>query len=644
MTEKQTNGRWHIANGHWERMSPVAAGGAVSSLGMLIAPDSTVVWAATNCGIFRRQNSGAWQQSLHGLTTPQISSIHVASAGALLAGGINAELFHSSDGGATWRQAALSGVSNSAPVTCIASSPGYAHDAVALAGTDGAGILRTEDGGKTWSPSNFGLPDLSVLALVCAPDWSTAEVALAGTAEGLFRSTNGGRAWREVQHPLSDAGICALAAVPGVDRPGVFYAATEESGLYASSDAGRRWTELAAPSGDSPINALYVVPGTEGRVVVAGTGDGIFRSENGGEKWSLVLLDASAVLSLAGGNQLVVAGSQDRGVWHSRDGGRSWEVAEGFAARGLAKIVASGRSLFALGPDEGVWRSVDHGRSWQALSTLEVHLPLICFAAAARPDNGEVLFASSNESGLLRSSSGETWQTVWSGAPIRALLVAPGGSTDNRAWAITAAGDVLFSQDLGTTWSTLSSDLREEQALLIAASPHLSRDQTLLIGAVSREGWQRQPAIHVWRSTDGGRVWKKVLDHHTRATWLDAVLPPAAGRRPYDGAIFVTGTQCLRPLESGQDVWVGAQVAPDGVNALCLAMAGDVSREGTLYAGTWNGIFYSQDGGRRWVPCGSGIDGGCYISIALGADDDGRPALYALQLGSVVWRGLPSYL
>jgi photosystem II stability/assembly factor-like uncharacterized protein len=642
MSIKQ-KGTWRpgsVAAGNWEELGPVAPGGSVFDVAVLAAPRFTHIWAATSCGVFRHRGQGLWEQYLRGLSTPLVSALHIADGGTLLAGGMNGELFRSLDGGQTWERGTQLHAADLPPVTSIASSFNYLKDGTALAGTEGGGIWRSEDGGRRWLPANFGLEDQSVQALVCAPDWSREELTLAGTAEGLFRSTNGGRAWREVDWPFSDMAISALAVVAEAKGSGVFFAGSEEGYVYTSSDGGRRWTRLVAPSNGNPVNALYVLPGSEGKVLLAGTTEGVFLSENGGAAWKLACSDLGAVLSLTGAGQLVVAGSYDYGTWQSEDGGKTWtSLSQGMAARGLARLITGERAFFVLGPNEGLWRSGDLGSSWEKIETLNQHLPLSTFAVADTADGGQVLLVSSVMSGLLRSTdNGANWQVVQEGSDVLALLVAPQGAGDARAWAATATGEVLFSNDLGATWRSLATDAEGERALLLAASPHIAEDRTIFLGTSAEEGWRKQPTIHVWRSIDEGRTWRKVLDQHTGAQWLDAVLPPAPGRKPYDGAYFATETQCLRPLRGGHDVWVGTQVTAEGPNVLGLAVDGDPNHGGSLYAATSSGVFRSQDGGRTWQLFSSDSNSGSFVGVALGPDGSGGRALYVLELGGTLWR------
>ena len=640
MISKQM-GRWRPGSApaeNWEKLGPVAAGGSVFDLTALATPRFTHIWAATSCGIFRHRGQGNWQQHLAGLSTPLISSLHAAHGGVLLAGGMNGELFRSLNGGESWERATLLHAASLAPITCLASSPTFDRDGIALAGTEGGGIWRTEDSGRRWLPANFGLVDQSVQALLCSADWSKQELTLAGTSEGLFRSTNGGRAWREVDWPFPDLAISSLAAA-GDPASQTYYAGTEEGFVYVSNDDGRAWKRAGQPSPGSPVNALHAVQAGQGLALLAGTTDGIFLSADGGTTWRPVCSEVGAVLSLAGAGPLVVAGSYDSGVWQSDDAGQSWRpLSQGLAARGLARLLLGEGSFYALGPNEGVWRSCDCGRSWEKIEPLAAHLPLSTLAVA-QGEEGEVLLASSVMSGLLRSTDGgATWQAVQEGCDILAILAAPSGPGDRRAWAATAEGQVLLSTDLGATWAPLSSDAEGERALLLAASPHLAEDNTLLLGTTTEVGWRKQPTIHIWRSTDGGRTWKKVLDQPTSATWLDAVLPPAPGRKPYDAAYFAAGTQCLRPLSGGRDVWVGSQVSPEGPNILSLATDGDPNRGGALFAATSSGIFHSHDGGRTWQQFGGEVKGGSYVGVSVGPAENGRRALYALELGGTLWK------
>ncbi|HLH25721.1 MAG TPA: hypothetical protein VK066_24655 [Chloroflexota bacterium] len=101
----------------------------------------------------------------------------------------------------------------------------------------------------------------------------------AGTQHGLFIWRSRGDGWEETAREFSDRMVDVLAG--DRRRPERVYAAATFDGLYRSDDAGDRWT-LVLP-GD--VRAVTVDPSDE-RVVYAGTAPvRLYRSEDAGATW-----------------------------------------------------------------------------------------------------------------------------------------------------------------------------------------------------------------------------------------------------------------------------------------------------------------------------------------------------------------------
>jgi photosystem II stability/assembly factor-like uncharacterized protein len=176
-----------------------------------------------------------------------------------------------------------------------------AQGGVVLAGTRD-GIFRSDDVGRTWQMASEGLTELHVRWLAHHPDAS--DTVLAGTEPAaIFLSRDGGETW--VERPkvakLRDEHGWYLPYSPeaGCVRGFAFhksriYAAVEVGGLLRSDDAGETW-QLATGSSGKPrgqpegfvhpdVHSVNVHP-TSPDLVFAPTGDGLYRSKDGGETW-----------------------------------------------------------------------------------------------------------------------------------------------------------------------------------------------------------------------------------------------------------------------------------------------------------------------------------------------------------------------
>jgi len=84
---------------------------------------------------------------------------------------------------------------------------------------------------------------------------------------------------------------------PSLDDPGTVYAGAQDAALFRSADGGESWHELvglrghrtgptwAPGAGGLCLHTIVLTPGTPGRIVVAISAAGVFRSDDGGETW-----------------------------------------------------------------------------------------------------------------------------------------------------------------------------------------------------------------------------------------------------------------------------------------------------------------------------------------------------------------------
>ena len=177
----------------------------------------------------------------------------------------------------------------------------------------GCGIYKSQDKGKTWK--QMGLEDAGQIAKIQIhpkdPDLVYAAVLgnIFGKSEtrGIYRSTNGGINWERILYLNDSTG--AIDMVMDMTNPRIIYAGmwraerkpwtmidgSSEGGLYKTIDGGETWDKLSEGLPDgivgrigiavSPINPqrLWVIQ--EAKEETTG---GIFRSDDGGEKWTKV--------------------------------------------------------------------------------------------------------------------------------------------------------------------------------------------------------------------------------------------------------------------------------------------------------------------------------------------------------------------
>ncbi len=252
--------------------------------------------------------------------------------------------------------------------------------------------------------------------------------------------------WRELGPAITSGRIVAFAVDPGDER--VIYAASASGGAWKTENAGTTWRPVFTDQGSVSLGAIALDPSNP-KVVWVGTGeqnsvrsssfgDGVYRSEDGGESWEHMGLEGSRhvgrilihpedpnVVYVAAMGSLWGPNSQ-RGLFRTRDGGVTWTKVLGMSDfTGVVEVRMDPRNpdvLFAAtfqrerrqwsmlggGPEGGLFRSEDGGERWTRVGggfpTGEVGRIGLTFCPGA-PDT---LYASAvgPQGGIFRSTDG----------------------------------------------------------------------------------------------------------------------------------------------------------------------------------------------------------------------------------------------
>jgi photosystem II stability/assembly factor-like uncharacterized protein len=296
-------------------------------------------------------------------------------------------------------------------------------------------------------------------------------------------------------------------AVEGVvDNPKVYFYGATGGGVWKTSDGGINWVNLsdgsfktatigAIDAADSDPNIIYVGTGEETVRGNVQSGDGVYKSIDGGKTWKNIGLGNSQQISRVrvhpkDPNIVYVAAmghvwgnNDERGIFRTKDGGRTWEKVlfrnSGAGASDLAMDPSHPNTLYAAfwqfgrkpyrmdsgGEGSGLFKSTDGGDTWADISRNR-GLPsgvLGKINIAVSPMNPDRIWAMVENAagGLFRSDDGgETWQRVNESAPIRQRPW-----YFNRVYADTENVDTVYvlnvqlhrSIDGGRTFTTIGA-------------------------------------------------------------------------------------------------------------------------------------------------------------------------------------------
>jgi photosystem II stability/assembly factor-like uncharacterized protein len=546
-------------------------------------------------------------------------------------------------------------------ITAFAVDP--RHPATVFAATLEAGAFRSVDGAGHWQPMDLAPAVSRVDALAIAP--GDPKTVYAGTERGVLKSTDGGGTWRATspalygkvsaqqrEHRSIEGYVYALA----VDRrdADVVYAGTGD-GTFKTDDGGRSWQPTGLDAG--PVSALAVDP--QGSMVYAGAERGVFKSSDGGATWRPTGLRGTYVMTLAispEDPQTIFAGTLRKGILTTTDGGSTWRRSglAGTASSSLALDPDDAAIAYAATWEEGIFKTDDGGRSWRRLDAgasssalaLDPRDPGTIYAGARRGDA---------DGGVVKSlDGGQTWRPMEVGLNAgRVLSLALDPGSPGTAYAAVWGIGVFRRVDGG--WQAAGARLESRQVYAVAAEPG---DPAGIYAGTDRGVFKS--AGGAWRdsgSATGAAVKALAVDPHKPTTAYALAVDNMLSN--YDGGPATIYESRVFKTTDGGRVWsMGTEVqtlqappagtaarVPHVLSAAPLAI--DPRNPDVLYAGG-PAVVKSVDGGRTWRKAGP--TRGPVFALAV---DPAQPAIvYAGTAAGLVkstdagagWQPLPGRL
>lgn len=482
--------------------------------------------------------------------------------------GVDFEDFYASiDGGRTWKLRARRVAGD------IAADPGDSR--VVYVQTNST-LMKTTDAGLTWSSKWVGPAGYvgynSVLLNPANP-----RIVYVGGDLGVFRSLNGGATFRQTSCPCSGTKI---AIDP--KRNSTLYVSGRGQ-ICKSTNGGDTWMMLPGPllvSYYPSPGALAVHPLDSQMVFLAGaSGEGIFRSPNGGRNWpsasrGIHHLSILQIHSHPARPNRIFAQTIYAQVYASVNGGSSWKLIRAFLSSFIFAFVihpADPDLLFAA-TETRVAISKDGGKHW---SFRDPPVPNGCciISLAADPRKPNVIYAG-RSNGLAKSTDrGLTWTDLSRGLSdryVRSLAVDPADSMHLIAGVGQDAGRLSHSHDGGLTWD---GGFRLSTGWVTQLEFHTARPN--IVNALSG------PVL--WSSTDNGRNWRQ------------AAAVPEASYFEYDAThpstIFAgSGSRSVMVSENDGNTWMAFTL--NGMTATIITDLETVSSHpGSYRVATNEGLF-----------------------------------------------------
>lgn len=574
-------------------------------------------------------------------------------------------VYKSDDGGKTWRNV---GLKNSEHIGRIAIDPKdsnivYVAAQGPLWGPGGdRGLYKTTDGGKTWNQvlkisENTGVSDVEI-------DPNNPETIYAaayqrrrhmwtlidgGPESAIYKSTDAGATWNKVRAglPTTDMGRIGLAISP-VDS-NVIYATVEsgdrKGGIFRSNDRGGSWEKrnefdagamyyghvVADPK---DVDRIYIM-----NVFLMVSDDGGRTLRRLGEKSKHV--DNHDIWIDPANNDHYLVGC-DGGVYESWDRGSNWYFKNNLPVTQLYDVTTDNATpfynVFGGAQDNFAFGGPSRTRNASGIVNSDwwVTQGGDGFRTQVDPEDPNTIYAELQNGNLVRDDkpTGQriaiTPEVGRNEDPLRWNWDAPFIISPHSHTRLYFAADKLFrSDDRGDSWKVISGQLsrgldRDKLQVMgkVWSMDAVAKNQsTAFFGNASAlaESPKKEGLIYVGTddgllqiTEDGGKTWRKVekigdvpelayvsrivasvndpntvfvaFENHQNADFKPYLFKSTdAGR---------TWTSIKSNLPANQPVWA---IAEDHVNP------------NLLFAGTEYGLFFTVDGGQKWIQMRGGL-------------------------------------
>lgn len=580
-------------------------------------------------------------------------------------------IYKSLDGGKTWKNMGLKDSERISDIIIHPTDSNIVFAAVQgplWTGGGQRGLYKTTDGGKNWqqvlTPEDKWTGVTSLLMdprnpnKLYAATWSRQRTVAAyvgtGPGSGIHTSDDGGETWTELKTGLPTGNMGKIGMAISPINPDVVYATIEidnrKGGFYRSENRGASWSkmsdEVGGGTGPHYYQEIFADQHQFDRVYIASNYSKV--SNDGGKTWTPIStkrkhVDDHAFAFHPTDPDFVLIGS-DGGIYMSHDRMENWRYISNLPLTQFYKVAPDDAkpfyNVYAGAQDNSTQGGPSRTRRAEGIKNKDWFLTLggDGHQPAVEPGNPDIMYSQWQQGNLMRhdlktrenvyikpqARPGEPAERFNWDAPINVSTHDPKRiyHTSQRVWR---------SDDRGDSWTPISGDLTKNGNRM--HMPMMGRTWSVEAGwdiyAMSNYHtianfsespvdpdvlWVGTDDGLIQVTTDGGKNWKKIdlkkvkgvpstayvndirADLFDRETVYVALDNHKYGDfKPYLVKSTNLGkkwTSLASDLPEKHLVW---RIVQDHVN------------KDLLFIGTEFGIFFTVDGGKKWLELEGGI-------------------------------------
>lgn len=530
------------------------------------------------------------------------------------------------------------------------------------------GLYKTIDGGETWNrvlePEDEWTGVTSLVIDPSNPDklyaatWSRQrKVAVyvgTGPGSGIHTSDDGGATWTKLKTGLPEGNMGKIGLAISPVKPDVVYAAIEidnrKGGVYRSENRGASWKkmsdEVGGGTGPHYYQEIYADQHQFDRVYIASNHSKV--SDDGGATWASINrkkkhVDDHAMAFHPSDPDFVLIGS-DGGLYQSYDRMENWRFMANLPLTQFYKVAADDAEPFYTvyggtqdnstqgGPSRTVRAEGIKNKDWFLTLGGDGHQPAI------EPGNPNIMYSQWQQGNLVRHDRitgenvyirpqprpGEPAERFNWDAPINV-------STHDPRRIYFASQRVWRSDDRGDSWTPISKDLTKNGNRM--HTPMMGRTWSVEAGwdvyAMSEYHtvanfaespvnenilWVGTDDGQIQVTTDGGKNWKKIDLKNVRG------VPATAYVNDIRADLFDANTVYVALDNHKYGDFKPYLIKSTNLGGKWTSLAGDLPdkhlvwrivqdhvNKDLLFLGTEFGVFFTVDGGKKWLELNGGI-------------------------------------